>query len=378
MNKTEEPQTTAKSEDSDNGKNPDGFGITNGTVGSGTGYVIWKDFCPTSTSVREHYCDEDGKVWFTDIVCEGICKDGFCSELNAEKSCEDSDGRDYYHKGKVTGFSGNSNESNFEFEDVCLNDGMVKEYYCEEEKFRNDVFKCEFGCEDAKCLISKNLSNNNLTSTLPQSNGTNQQENCREKVCSVKSITCVGSDKLITEECKTYLKNNGKCMEILTSHIREEKNKCGINETNKNSTNETAAACPECGIINNTCATAGSRISREGGEYYCGIDNSLAVQKGTKSICQNNYECASNNCKSGVCSPICEGCINSDSSCIPFGTRIKTEYCSLNSSFENQKDEESNCDNNYECSTNVCADNKCVSSGLIKKFMEWFRGFFWN
>ena len=105
-------------------------------------------------------------MWFTDIVCEGICKDGFCSELNAEKSCEDSDGRDYYHKGKVTGLSGNSNESNFEFEDVCLNDGMVKEYYCEEEKFRNDVFKCEFGCEDAKCLISKNLSNNEEYSHL--------------------------------------------------------------------------------------------------------------------------------------------------------------------------------------------------------------------
>lgn len=65
-----------------------------------------------------------------------------------------------------------------------------------------------------------------------------------------------------------------------------------------------------------------------------------------------------------------------DEKCYPFGYRKKGMFCSDEGMFKDQLKAEETCDNNFECSSNVCIDSKCVSAGAIKKFFEWFKSIF--
>ena len=62
-----------------------------------------------------------------------------------------------------------------------------------------------------------------------------------------------------------------------------------------------------------------------------------------------------------------------DGKCYPFGYRKEGKYCSDDGAFKEQSKENMPCENNFECSTNVCIDGKCMSSGLIQKIMSWFK-----
>ena len=65
-----------------------------------------------------------------------------------------------------------------------------------------------------------------------------------------------------------------------------------------------------------------------------------------------------------------------DGKCYPFGYRKDGEYCPDNGMFKEQLESEEACDNNFECSTNVCVDGKCVSSGILQKIISWFTKLF--
>ena len=73
---------------------------------------------------------------------------------------------------------------------------------------------------------------------------------------------------------------------------------------------------------------------------------------------------------------ICKDSCPLDGKCYPFGYRKEGKYCSDEGAFKEQLKSEETCENNFECSTNVCVDGKCISSGLIKKIMSWFMKLF--
>ncbi len=73
---------------------------------------------------------------------------------------------------------------------------------------------------------------------------------------------------------------------------------------------------------------------------------------------------------------ICKDSCPLDGKCYPFGYRKSSMFCSDDGGFINQLSGDSACDNNFECSSNVCVDGKCISSGLIQKVIEWFRKVF--
>ena len=89
-------------------------------------------------------------------------------------------------------------------------------------------------------------------------------------------------------------------------------------------------------------------------------------------------------CTDGICRESCEitditteckfGCFYGDK-CLPIGIRVKGKYCSITSDLLPQI-KEGTCENNFECTTNVCVDDSCVSSGVIKKAMGWFKKLF--
>jgi hypothetical protein len=66
--------------------------------------------------------------------------------------------------------------------------------------------------------------------------------------------------------------------------------------------------------------------------------------------------------------------------CVIQGTRLnlsdKYVYCDIDSEVKEQKAENSQCQNNYECSTNICIDNKCVGSSIIQRFFSWIKKWF--
>ena len=66
----------------------------------------------------------------------------------------------------------------------------------------------------------------------------------------------------------------------------------------------------------------------------------------------------------------CNGCLI-DSTCLPFGTRQKGLYCSINKTFEPQLELKEACENSYECRSNECSDGKCISTaGLLQRLLD--------
>ena len=71
----------------------------------------------------------------------------------------------------------------------------------------------------------------------------------------------------------------------------------------------------------------------------------------------------------------CQGC-ELDKKCYSFGYRKSKKYCSDEGDFKLQLKTESTCENNFECDSNVCVDDKCVSGSLIWKIINWFKRLF--
>ena len=76
-----------------------------------------------------------------------------------------------------------------------------------------------------------------------------------------------------------------------------------------------------------------------------------------------------------VFSNLCYGCLK-DTTCYPLGYRKSGEFCSESKTFIAQLEADSTCDNNFECSSNVCVSGKCIDEGFIQKILNWFKRLF--
>jgi hypothetical protein len=73
---------------------------------------------------------------------------------------------------------------------------------------------------------------------------------------------------------------------------------------------------------------------------------------------------------------ICSSGCSLNSNCVPIGYRTKTNYCNINGNFTIFKVENQECNNNFECSSNVCVSNQCISQNLIQRILNWFKRLF--
>ena len=73
---------------------------------------------------------------------------------------------------------------------------------------------------------------------------------------------------------------------------------------------------------------------------------------------------------------ICKDSCPSDGKCYPFGHRKSEKFCSDTGSFVEQLKGDTICENNFECSSNLCIDSQCVSEGFLQKVMNWFSKLF--
>jgi hypothetical protein len=69
-------------------------------------------------------------------------------------------------------------------------------------------------------------------------------------------------------------------------------------------------------------------------------------------------------------------CEVQENECETIGLRQEGKYCSTDKTLEEQKEIESSCENNFECSSNLCISDKCVSRSLWAKFIRWLSRLF--
>ena len=339
------------------------------------GCPIYK--CPTIKCPVDCTCDGAGNVieCSIKISCPSTCKcDSNGNILDCDKSeCIDSDsGKNYYEKGKV--FVPHSDAT---YLDICAyeqndnenNHNLLYEAYCFVDRYGYgyDYYSCQNGCKNGVCIPFYEKIEELKTKT----EYADSSVDCPTKECKEISKKCLGNDKILIEECTFYIKSNNKCEEITNTNSKILKGECDNKEVN-----QVVTFCQGCQLDESTCIPFGTRLEKKDSVYYCDITKKMAEQKQNKVSCQNSYECLSNNCKSGSCVPICEGCLNDNKACVPVGTRTSTQFCDSDYSFKNQNSEDNDCNNNYECSSNVCVNNNCISPSLMQRIIEWFKRLF--
>lgn len=130
--------------DSDGGKNATVKGIVSAEGGNYT------DYCVVFESVEEYSCNGSIAQKETVQCTEGLeCHEGACVLAMPpipEPDCHDSDGRDAYTKGSVNA-SGNA------FEDYCVDNKKIREYYCDQgARYEDSDCAPGYGCEGGKCI----------------------------------------------------------------------------------------------------------------------------------------------------------------------------------------------------------------------------------
>lgn len=117
-------------------------------------------------------------------------------------------------------------------------------------------------------------------------------------------------------------------------------------------------------------------------EYYCDGNNLgrelYLCQNGCSNgacIRSEGNENSPNNATNVTITSSCNGCL-SNNTCFLVGVRKSGEFCSENGTFINQLKKDKSCENNFECQSNVCISEKCISQGLIDRILNWFRRLF--
>ncbi len=72
----------------------------------------------------------------------------------------------------------------------------------------------------------------------------------------------------------------------------------------------------------------------------------------------------------------CNGCLDSSNNCVPVGVRTENEFCDIDKILKTQLTESMQCNNNFECDSNVCVSNKCIGKGFLEKILSWFMNLF--
>ncbi|MBN1275815.1 hypothetical protein JXA12_06030 [Candidatus Woesearchaeota archaeon] len=81
--------------------------------------------------------------------------------------------------------------------------------------------------------------------------------------------------------------------------------------------------------------------------------------------------------------PVCDGC-SLDGKCVPYGYRTTSRlhgpqevyYCDLSGDFLVARDDAEACLNDYECATNLCVNDRCVSKSFWNRMMEFLARWF--
>ncbi len=256
-------------------------------------------------------------------VNENACKIKIIENL---PECSDSDGgSDYYTKGKLTYYKHPENLA--DQYDICSSEdpNLLIERVCYSQTDPNqnyEVHRCEKGCQDGVCIKGE-----------PQ---------------------CVDSDggkDYYTKGELTYL-----------FHPQGLANQADICVTEGDPNYLIERVC-------NSQTNPDQNYER----YYCeaGCKDGACLGKETTGESEGLIITEQESTKIS-----CNGCLYQNE-CLPYGTRMEGKYCSIIKQFLPQKELNRQCENDYECKSNECSNNKCISTyGLLEKIWNWISNLF--
>ncbi|MEK6890282.1 MAG: hypothetical protein AABX35_03785 [Nanoarchaeota archaeon] len=382
----------------------------------------------------------DCKYGCSDGVCIQEMSSNSTDSAKIEYSCGDSDGGlNYYISGitqSVICPGGDNSCLAADGVDECLENGKdLREYYCSNSKINNKVYSCEHGCANGACIDKMPKATEKVTCLFKGSETSQEcyageiQTGCKGiGTCSTsvsekkgKEITWKsscggyqytlsdGDDETVTFSCEekvesteqlketwfkgaywqchdgTESKEGGEssckpselwqkyALEACNDHCTKDGSKCGVNAF---SVFNVCYPDPNSNEESIPASTSGSSDIQK-----TSCDNYIKdCKSGYESACSKWKE----NCNSDSAEKtgfkeevlICKDACPSDGKCYPFGYRKADNFCSDSGKFISQITGEEKCENNFQCASNVCISNQCVSQGFIDKFVNWFKNLF--
>ncbi len=297
--------------------------------------------------------------------------------------CIDSDGKNYEITGYTFGLEAPEAWDNFkDYCGVAGNEiGKVVEYICKDNNYvEKELYDCseDTPCVNGACIMGGRLEDTTLIAgqgfryaKWECYDGTAESQG-EETSCKSSELWQIYAG----EFCK------GKCS--------EESGKCGVNSFS----------------VGGDCSDdSGSSYSGEplsfGYEVAVWMCEDGRVGKETSADCKLGYlwekeieelcgeagiddidleeKCGitdGSGFTSTDISLICKNSCPFEGSCLPIGVRTGGKYCGINGELSSQLEGNAQCDNNFECGSNVCVSGQCVETNLIEKILEWFRKLF--
>jgi hypothetical protein len=295
-----------------------------------------KQYDEKSNELYESFCSPDGYYDSESIICEYGCSDGACLKEPAPPTISEKPNEFVTEKIKCIFKNANT-------ENKCFSSGE------------------EFGCTGiGSCLVDvKGTKGKELTwkSTCGGYQYTFQDWN-DEKVIfecgkgETNSVSLTGGFKFGYWQC--YNGDEGK--EGGESSCK----RSGLWKKYANAFCKDKCANGRCGV--NSFSVVGDCYSDDPTDYG---ESQQSVDKVEEEVLDENVLVCKDSC------PL-------EGKCYLFGYRKSSQFCSDQGRFVNQLTSEEQCENNFECQSNVCVNNKCVSPGLLESIINWFKKLFGN
>ncbi len=354
--------------DSD-GNNPSVRGnVTYKDVRGVSGYGA--DYC-VGNKLYELSCNPvSNSTSYQTQICSNGCENGACKNPPAVSSysyCVDFDGYNQNTSSNVTYLDiyGNAGVSY----DTCSGNGVL-EKICNFSSNSSTqlLLSCSNGCENGACIAlnnSLNITTHEIWSYCVNFDGYNVN-----LTSNVTYLDIYGNAGVSYDTCSGNVVYEQYC------------------NSSSNASAFISATCP-MGCQNGACIYS----TFENESVLDEVDDILTDDLGEDSNVNSGEDTSSNASSLGDShgesgglnqgknsnvsgSESCDsGCVF-NKKCYPFGYRIGWRYCSENNEFIDQKDESKKCNNNFECNSNVCMDNQCISPGLVSRMVNWFKKLF--
>jgi len=210
--------------------------------------------------------------------------------------------------------------------DICLSQNIVKEFYCSGNNKTSTNIACPNNCSDGRCIRSTQNSscsdicslnvcsgNGFLSCSDINNDGCNELDStitpcqtgtvCHNGNCIALAVSVCGNGIIEQGEECDFSSNNGGCPNLCSSSCTINAG-CSTEQSLLDSAvQQTSASCSGC-LFEGDCLPIGYRILKEETPSYCDISGIKPQKVNTKSSvqsCQNNFECSTNLCSSGEC-----------------------------------------------------------------------------
>lgn len=372
---------------SDGGINPYEYGevIINGIN-------FYPDAC-TNNVLDEWFCNENGEHEKIFFACQYGCENGACKKSSTEEatiSCSVSPdgiisniennendtlireqrGR-VWSKAKVDGgflyttdspscFHWIDYYNRFIHTNSCApgNNCSIREPYCQGNSLQYNTLFCEHGCDNGVCLEWDGETVYFKKSCTDTDNGLNPYVRGKTTINETEN-----SQTGHVDHCFTWNKDTNQYGQATNSCVGENcflsESKCDTGTIN---ILRKVYSCIE-GCSNGACK---SNAVETDFSVQVAASINFDWEKDTEDI-ENEEPIASEDS--------CNGCL-SEENCFQFGHRKDGKFCSENKTFVSQLNPDSICENNWECSSNVCVSGKCIDEGFIQKILNWFKRLF--